>query len=238
MPINLQAAEKTFRSRISLDDIQPTHLLAVKISTSHSLEVKTITINDTLDENGNSDTNGYKFEYYQVSAPAPHKQEGLAPPYSYRLTENTISATICHNEKIVRFGPINSIRVNPRKFGIGSALMGQVIDWLQSQQLGDYSVEPGTLAEVHTIEKTAQINRNRFYMSHGFELISKCGTLHGENVIEGKFTASSISALRSCYKKGIRLSAIPPSDAGKACCGSWIKNLFKKTDSHRQKNKI
>ncbi|MFG0765920.1 hypothetical protein ACF8Q9_03410 [Pseudomonas sp. TYF_15] len=208
--IDFQSIEKKFRARIQPENMVLTHTLEVVVAGAHRrLDVKTTVLQGIFAADGGTETAGYEFEYFQISAPAPHKISGLLPPFQYKPTTNTFSAIICHTTKTVRFGPVNAIKASPGKIGIGSALMGAVIERLQGQPLtSSYRVAPGSLAEAHAIEDEARKNRNKFYMAHGFQLSSKCGLLHGLDVVEGFFAAESVGSLTTAYKRGVRAAPI------------------------------
>lgn|GEM_PF-3116880 len=207
--IDFQSIEKKFRTRVQPEDMVLTHTMEVVVAEAlRRLAVKTTVLQGIFAADGETETAGCEFEYFQISAPAPHKTLGLLPPFQYKPTTNTFSATICHTTKTVRFGPVNAIKASPEKVGIGSALMGAVIKWLQCQHLTSYRVAPGSLADAHAIEDEARTNRNKFYMAHGFQLSSKCGLLHGLYVLEGSFAAESVGSLTTSYKRGVRVAPI------------------------------
>ncbi len=209
MHIDFQSIEKKFRTRVQPEDMVLTHTMEVVVAGAlRRLAVKTTVLQGVFAADGETETAGYEFEYFQISAPTPHKKLGFLPPFQYKPTTNTFSATICHTTKTVRFGPVNAIKASPDKIGIGSALMGAVIEWLQGQHLTSYCVAPGSLAEAHAIEDEARKNRNKFYMAHGFQLSSKCGLLHGLDVVEGTFAAESVGSLTTSYKRGVRVAPI------------------------------
>lgn len=132
---------------------------------------------------------GAKSEYFSARALA-----GNNGRKDFRAQANSVSVTVCHTRRVVRFGPKGNIVMLQKGIGLGSALMSHVIERLLSTGCDDYAVESGTLSGADAVKPGNLVRRNKFYIRHGFELSSAMGSA-GLAVVEGHFGAASVSQL-------------------------------------------
>lgn len=118
---------------------------------------------------------------------------------------NAISVTVCHETRMVRFGPTFRLDMDRRGIGLGSALMSAVIGWLQSKGFADYRIEQGTLGAADADSDEARLRRNRFYMKFGFQVSSWDGKTKGDDVVEGFFGQDGVGDLSQNLSAGTEL---------------------------------
>lgn len=134
-------------------------------------------------------------EFFRARALAPKGGK------HFQNNANSVSVTVCHKRKRVRFGPLGNIIMIQKGVGLGSALMSHVIETLQNTGYGDYRVEPGELSGADGFDPDKRLRRNRFYLRIGFELVSTTGMGEvGLDVAKGKFSADTVGALTPCLR--------------------------------------
>ncbi|MBX8573821.1 hypothetical protein [Pseudomonas cichorii] len=118
---------------------------------------------------------------------------------------NSISVTVCHTTKAVKFGPTGQMSMHPQNIRLGPNLMACVIKWLERQNIADYTVEQGKLAWMDAQTDADRLQRNKFYAAFGFQLVDGSGTKHGLEVVGGAFGATTVGALSvpKRYQKGL-----------------------------------
>ncbi len=139
-------------------------------------------------------------EYFRARAMTYHPR-----PEDFARFLNAISATVCHQTRMVRFGPTFRLDMDRQGVGLGSALMSAVIRWLQSKNLADYQIESGSLGAADADTREAQLRRNRFYMKFGFQVSSWDGDLKGDDVVEGYFGQDWVGDLSQNLSAGTEL---------------------------------
>jgi GNAT superfamily N-acetyltransferase len=138
---------------------------------------------------------GDRAEFFRARALAPNNIGK-----DFHSKANSVSVTVCHKRKRVRFGPQGSIIMLQKGVGLGSALMSHVIERLQSTGCGGYAVESGFLSGARDgADPENRLRRNKFYARLGFELSSTSGET-GLEVVEGKFSAESVGVLTPCLR--------------------------------------
>lgn len=118
--------------------------------------------------------------------------------------ESCVEAIICHEQKLVCFGPRGWIIMRPRKVGLGSVMFSYLIDMLKVGGYGDYKVVAGTLYGGDAENASDRVHRNGFYIGLGFTL-SHSDEVQGMNVVGGRFTAENVSSLIAPPEKVERL---------------------------------
>lgn len=108
---------------------------------------------------------------------------------------NSISVTVCHTTKAVKFGPTGQLIMHPQNVRLGPHLMACVIKWLECQNIADYTVENGSLSWRDAETDAARLQRNKFYTAFGFHLTDSSSTRHGLEVLGGNFGAACVGAL-------------------------------------------
>lgn len=139
-------------------------------------------------------------EFFRARAMTFHPR-----PQDFDRFLNAISVTVCHQSRMVRFGPTFRLDMDRPGIGLGSALMGAVIGWLQSKGLANYRIESGALGAADTDTREAQLRRNRFYMKFGFLVSSWDGATTGDDVVEGFFGQDWVGALAQNLSAGTEL---------------------------------
>lgn len=130
------------------------------------------------------------YEFYRARTVHP-----AASGSSFHTWNNQVSVVICHQTQCVKFGPTGQLIMHKKGVGLGPALMSNVIEWLTKQDVADYAIEPGSLAEVDASSDKAREQRNRFYMAFGFALSNHDQSRTGIDVIGGTFTAERVGDL-------------------------------------------
>ncbi len=108
---------------------------------------------------------------------------------------NSISVTVCHTTRAIKFGPTGQLIMHPQNIRLGPNLMACIIKWLQRQDIADYIVENGSLSRVDAQTEAARLQRNKFYTAFGFQLVDSSGTKHGLEVADGTFGAATVGEL-------------------------------------------
>lgn len=142
-----------------------------------------------------------QYEYFRARAERPYDHSD--PLHRW---DNSISATVCHSTKTVRFGPVSRIQMAPEGHRLGPALMAKVIEWLHSKDLHAYGIEPGSLSGSTVSTDKLRERRNAFYMDAGFILTGSDGngaTAAGLDVLNGHFTANSVGELTTAKYKSL-----------------------------------
>jgi hypothetical protein len=135
---------------------------------------------------------GDSAEFFRARALAPRKDVRK----DFQNNANSVSVTVCHKRKSVRFGPKGNIIMIQKGCGLGSALMSHVIERLLITGCGDYTVEPGSLSGGDGFNPDKRLRRNKFYARHGFALVSTTGDgAVGLDVVQGEFSADTVGAL-------------------------------------------
>ena len=137
---------------------------------------------------------GDRAEYFRARALAKNNSRK-----DFQTLANSVSVTVCHTRKLVRFGPKGNIIMLQKGIGLGSALMSHVIECLQSTGCSDYAVESGVLSWSDAEKPVSRLRRNKFYARHGFELISNAGD-GGLAVVDGRFGAASVAVLTASLR--------------------------------------
>lgn len=132
-----------------------------------------------------------EYEFFRARATHPNAAFGN----SFHGFHNQVSVTVRHDTKEVKFGPSGHLIMSEQGIRLGPALMASVIEWLKSQDVSAYTIDPGWLSSVDAKTIEARVQRNKFYMAFGFQLSNYERTELGIDVVDGSFTATNVGAL-------------------------------------------
>ncbi|MCI3943197.1 hypothetical protein K0038_00185 [Pseudomonas syringae] len=146
-----------------------------------------------ITEHAKSDLNiGSPGQYEFFRARTKSNEE---PDADFHPWWNSISVTVCHTTRAVKFGPTGQLIMHPQNIRLGPNLMACVIKWLEHQDIANYTVENGLLSWRDAETDAARLQRNKFYTAFGFDLVGNSGTQHGLEVVDGTFGAATVGAL-------------------------------------------
>jgi len=118
---------------------------------------------------------------------------------------NHMEVLVDHQERRVRFAPINGLRMQPAQRGIGGFLLAQLIEWCQRNH-AEYSVTPILLKGDDAESDEARQIRNKLLARAGFDI-----TESGAESTTGHARAAGVDALLSQWNPE-RISVLQVAD--------------------------
>lgn len=124
----------------------------------------------------------------------------------FHPARDCVSVVVDHEAKRVRFGPNGNIVMQRPGTGLGSALISLCIEAIQEGDSNSYVVVPGSLSDGDAETQEERHRRNRFYLSHGFNLLGSGEETDPMDIEGGSFSAPSVSVLIPKLRDGTQLT--------------------------------